>query len=417
MLRRFIKVNTTFYVVLLFLALAISAAGAAYTYRWPLQKFALKVLDVHRPKTPPELGHGGPANELTLFHPGGIVRHPDGSLYISDRGWWLNGPPLQGGLIWRIGSDGIARAVAGSGRQGGLPLSGPALDADLRSPEAMLFDPQGRLLFVDHMLGVIARIEADGTLTRVAGTGETGYSGDGGPALDATFDRPFDIVTDAAGNLYIGDARNHAVRIITPDGMIDTFAGTGTAGYSGDGGPAKQAQLNNPYNLAVDPEGRLLIGDSGNHVIRRVDRDGIISTIAGSGEAGYAGDGRDARKAKLCRPEYMQVLGDRLYFGDEYNNAIRTVDANGIITTVIGNGAPGYSPDGTLASEAQINDPEGFLVAADGTMLVLDSRNHRVLRIDEEGRISTFAGQGRETENLGLRPQEIDAGGSVCPAE
>ncbi|MCH9807782.1 MAG: hypothetical protein K0U74_08630 [Alphaproteobacteria bacterium] len=379
--------------------LFLGTAAAVYKYRWPIYMAGLKHF-VYPPMGPSQLGDGRKATKITLFHPGGMIKDPDGNIFIADRGESRNGRPFQGSLIWRIDPEGNAAIIAGTGEKKKLPGNIRALDADLRSVERMQFDDQGRLIFIDHKYGIICRLEADGRLTRIAGTGRRGYSGDGGPALKATFNKPYDIARDDDGNLFVADAENHVIRRITPDGKIDTYAGVGTPGYSGDGGPARNAQLNKPYNIAFDTEGRLLIGDSENHVVRRVDKAGVISTIAGSGSPGYEGDGGPALSAKLDAPQAIQVFGKRIYIGDEHNHAIRMVDENGIITTLIGTGKPGFAPDGSAAIGSPLHDPEGFWVNEDGRMYVLDSFNHRVLLIDKQGRISTFAGRGLDTRKL-----------------
>ena len=386
------------YILLLLVALIGVAMAGAYEVRGKLRRFVEKLS--YPPFVPAQLGAGGPAGKIVLFHPGGITRDDAGNLYITDRGSVTGGRPNQGSIIWKIDSQGDATAVAGSGYRGDFVDDVPAQDATIRSAETIAFDTNGRLLFVDHQNAVVARIEQHGRMTRLAGTGAQGHTGDGGPAIAATLNEPYDIALDAAGNLYIADAANHVIRVVTADGTIRRYAGTGSSGYSGDGGAATEAQLQLPYNITVHPDGGLLIGDSGNNVVRRVDAAGIITTVVGTGERGYSGDGGPAEAAQLDAPQSMQVVGELLYIGDEHNHVIRMVDGQGVITTVIGTGVAGYAKDGTPASRAPLNDPEGFLVNADGTMLVLDSGNHRVLRIDEDGLIQNFAGQGLTTRKL-----------------
>ena len=383
--------------LLLVIVLTVAAGAVAYEWRRDLIRFAHKF--VYHPYAPSQLGDGGPAEKLILFHPGGIARGPGGDIFIIDRGEVTGGRPHQGSIIWRLDQQHRASVFAGNGQQGDPPQDVPAIQATIKSAETMVFDDEGRVFVVDHQHGVVLRIH-NGRLTRVAGTGERGYGGDGGPAIHALFNKPYDIARDTEGNLYVADANNHLIRKITPDGKIDRYAGTGSRGYSGDGGPARDAQLNRPYNITLHPEGGLLIGDSENDVIRRVDAAGIITTVVGTGERGYSGDGGPAEAAQLNAPQFMQVIGDQLYIGDEHNHVIRMVNEQGVITTVMGTGLPGYAKDGTPASRAPLNDPEGFLVNADGTMLVLDSGNHRVLRVDADGHVWNFAGQGLATRPL-----------------
>ena len=176
--------------------------------------------------------------------------------------------------------------------------------------------------------------------------------------------------------------------------MIETAAGTGEAGYAGDGAPATAARLNGPYGTCVDTADRLLIADSFNHVIRRVDEDGVITTIAGAGAAGYAGDGGPALQGLFDTPQSLAVDGDgRIYVGDEHNHAIRVVGTDGVISAFIGNGLPGFAAEGVTANQAQLNDPENLLLLRDGSMLITDGDNGRVLRVKPDGAVQPFAGR------------------------
>ena len=176
-------------------------------------------------------------------------------------------------------------------------------------------------------------------------------------------------------------------------GTMHTVAGTGDPGYAGDGGPALTAQLNGPYGVFAESEGGFLIGDSFNNVIRRVDAQGRISTLAGNGGAGYGGDNGPARHATLDAPQ--AIFADesgRIYIGDEHNHSFRRLDANGVISPLAGTGVPGFSADGTPAKEARLNDPENFIIRNNGSVLFTEAGNHRVRTIDPEGRLVTFAG-------------------------
>jgi serine/threonine-protein kinase len=206
---------------------------------------------------------------------------------------------------------------------------------------------------------------------------------------------------------------NHRVRRIDTDGRIDTIAGTGVPGYAGDEGRAVDAQLQTPYGLLVDGEDALLVADSGNHVIRRIGADGLIRTVAGSGERGYSGDGGPALSARFDSPQSLaRDEAGRWYIGDEHNHAIRVVDGNGAVRTLIGRRGPGFSGDGGPAGEAQIADPENLWIRPDGSILIAVQDNSRLRLITPDGLIRTFAGKGptrahRYTSPIRLAPVDL----------
>jgi len=267
--------------------------------------------------------------------------------------------------------------------------------------------------------GRLTGAEAAGVITTVAGNGISSYSGDGGPAERASLGRPFDVALGPDGALYIADPDNNCIRKVDPKGIITTVAGDGTCGYSGDGGPATHARLNNPLGVAVGPDGSLYIADESNHRIRRVRRDGIIVTIAGNGRKGYSGDGGRATKASLNTPSDVAVGPDSsFYIADLNNQRIRKVDPRGIITTVAGDGWSNkkgegrYSGDGGPATEASLNSPISVAVGTDGTVYVADRDNQRIRKVDPAGTISTVAGRGGPPGYSGDEGPAIDA--SLC---
>jgi sugar lactone lactonase YvrE len=289
--------------------------------------------------------------------------------------------------------------IAGTGRvtaPGGLPPGrSPAQDLDLAMPEGLVVDQNGDILLADSYNHVILRIDRAGNATRFAGTGERGRGGEGIKAIDSALSFPVDVRRDSKGNVFIADLRNNRIRKITRDGLITTVAGTGVAGYSGDGGPAINAQLDTPYGVFLDKDDNLLIADSNNNRIRKVTSDGIIQTVAGTGKEGYEGDGGPARAAKLNSPQ--SLAGDpqgRIYIGDEHNNAIRILEPGGSIRTLVGSKGPGFSGDGGPASEAQIADPENIWVRSDGSILISARDNARLRIVSPDGIINTFAGRG-----------------------
>jgi sugar lactone lactonase YvrE len=296
-------------------------------------------------------------------------------------------------VVWRIDARGIAHVIVGSGGIGdGTERS--ALDLRLQRPEGLAVARDGSLFLSDGYLHVVFRIAPDGRVERFAGTGEAGDSGDDGPASGAQLFRPADLRLDRDGNLFIADVRNHRVRRVDPSGRISTVAGTGVQGFSPDGTPATEARLDMPWGIGLDLEQRLLIGDGGNHRVRRVESDGRLVTLAGNGRQGYAGDGGPATEARLNFPEGLFVdPHGTLFIGDEWNNAVRMVDARGIISTVMGTGFPGRAQLGGTAHVSPLDDPENVLSTPEG-LIVSDGNNGRVIRISREGIVELVAGMG-----------------------
>lgn len=245
-----------------------------------------------------------------------------------------------------------------------------------------------------------------GLINTMAGNGTAGFAGDGGLATLAEMYYPQDIVVDAAGNVYITDTWNHRIRKVTAStGVISTVAGNGTEGYSGDGGPATSAELNAPSGVAVDGAGNIYIADSDNNRVRKVTAStGVISTVAGNGTKGYSGDGGLATNAELNTlygPGAAVALdaAGNIYIADQFNNRIRKVTVStGIITTVAGNGTTGYSGDGGAATNAELNGPDGVALDSAGNIYIADPYNYRVRKVTvSTGIISTVAGNGTDT--------------------
>ena len=278
---------------------------------------------------------------------------------------------------------------------------GPAVAAVLRAPEGVAVDGNGHVYVSERAGHRVRRIHArTGVITTFAGTGRPGYSGDGGPADQAMLGIPSDVAVDSRGDLYIADPAFNRVRVVDGvTGVITTFAGTGEAGFGGDGGPATQARLRTPFGVSVAPDGSIYISDTDNHRIRRVDpTTGDIETVAGDGTADFGGDGGPATSASLWRPHRVVVDADgTLYVGDSFNHRIRRVDPRtGVIATVAGTGLMGGSGDGGPATAASLTYSGGLLLDARGGLLYTDQATHRVRRIDlETGLIHTVAGTGR----------------------
>ena len=273
-----------------------------------------------------------------------------------------------------------------------------ALAVPLIRPSAVVFDSSGSFYVAESASHVIRKIDTTGHITTVAGTGVQGFAGDSGPATAALLDSPQGLALDTANNLYIADTHNHRIRKVSLlTGVISTVAGTGTAGFAGDNGSAVVAELNLPTALAVDAFNHLYVADTGNHRIRRMDvRTGLISSVVGSGTQGFSGDNGPATSAAIDSPTGLAVTGSTLYLSDTHNQRIRAVDlSTGVIRTLAGSGAQGFSGDSGLASAAALALPRGVSVDSGGNVYFADSENHRIRRVDaSSGLITTVAGSG-----------------------
>jgi len=290
----------------------------------------------------------------------------------------------------------LVSTVAGNGLAGFSGDGGSALSARLDTPTCIALDLAGNLYINVQKSNRVRKVDVSGVITTVAGNGSTGYSGDGGPATAAALAGNWGMAVDAFGNIYISDQGNHRIRKVSSTGIITTIAGTGTSGFSGDGGPATDAKMNAPLGIAVDPSGNVYFSDSYNFCIRKINTAGIITTFAGiPGSAGFSGDGGPATSAKL---KYIWGLAldaaGNLYMCDAPNDRVRKVDASGIITTIAGSGTPGYDLDNVAATAAKLNRPLNVFVAGDGKIYIADYANNRVRRIDNAGIITTIAGTG-----------------------
>jgi uncharacterized protein (TIGR03437 family) len=287
--------------------------------------------------------------------------------------------------------------VAGTGSSGFAGDGGQATSATLSFPAGLSFDNSGNLLIADSFNSRIRRVAADGTITTIAGTGAFGYAGDANTAAQALMNRPYSVAVDKAGNIYIADTYNDVVRkVAASGGTMSTFAGNGTEGMGGDGGGATGALLDTPTALALDAAGNLYIADTNNNRVRKVSTDGKISTFAGTGAASSLGDGGPATSAALNHPEGITV--DRfgnLYVADTAGHRVRKISPDGTITTVAGNGSGGGQGDGGPATQASLYYPKGLAVDASGNLFIADWLNSRIRVVTSAGTIYTAAGNGQ----------------------
>jgi uncharacterized protein (TIGR03437 family) len=314
-------------------------------------------------------GDGGPATAASLSHPRTLVIDSSGNLYISD---------VDNLRVRRVTPAGIISTIAGNGLPGSSGDGGPAVDASLSSMLGLALDNAGNLYIADSGNRRVRKVTSAGIISTVAGTGVQGFSGDGGPATNAQLNTPASIIF-SAGNLYISDSSNQRIRRVSSDGTITTVAGNGVTGFSGDGGPATGASLAFPLGMAMDSGGNLYVADGNNNRVRRISPAGVITTVAGDGVGHFAGDQGPASSASLDVPEDLAFDGaGNLFIADAGNNRVRKVDSSGLISTLAGTGENGFSGDGGPATAAMLNFPWGLTTDATGSVYVADRVNNRV---------------------------------------
>lgn len=329
------------------------------------------------------IGDGLPATSASLAAPWGVVRDSKGNVYITD---------TNNCRVRRVSASGVISTIAGTGICGYGGDGGPARSALISDVSGIAIDAQtGALIIGDSSNSRVRMISSSGIITTIAGNGTFGYSGDGGPATQAALNRPVGVFATASGTIYIADQLNYVVRMVESSGMIHTVAGNGTFGYSGDGGPATSASLNFFGTVAADTKGNLYIGDWNNFRVRKVDTSGTITTYAGNGSGGDTGSGGPATSAAIGQPYGLLISGNKMFITGAY--VVWSVDmSTQIISLIAGTEFPGYNGDGHGALTTSFAGLGGLMLDGAGGLYVADSGDARVRRIGSNHIVTTFAG-------------------------
>jgi len=335
-----------------------------------------------------------------------LIDTPGGVSFVAANNFLI--ADTNNNRIRQVTPNGVINTVAGGQIPGFSGDGGPATSAQLDHPQGVTAIPGGGYLIADTNNNRIRRVSAAGVITTVAG-GNQGFSGDGGPALAAQLNQPSDTAITADNSVLIADTGNDRIRKISPTGIITTIAGT-TRGFGGDGGPAASAQLNQPRGVAVADDGSILIADTGNNRIRRIAPNGTIATVAGGAAQGLAGDGDPAVTAQLHAPQSVAALPHGGFvFADTDNDRVRRVTPLGAIFTVVGTSA-GKSGDGGLANQAQLDQPAAVVTDPSGGLLIADTDNSNVRRASDVGAIPPAV----PGHSIDVNP--VQAGTFVLPA-
>jgi len=286
----------------------------------------------------------------------------------------------------------VIETIAGSSVIGYSGNGGPLAGALFSRPDKAIFDGAGNMYIVEENNNIVRKISTSGIVTTYAGNGTYGYSGDGGQATNAQLHQPGDIAFDKKSNLYI--AEFNSIRKVSTSGIISTVGGTGVSGYSGDGASATNAQMYDPIGLVLDKSGNLFFSDGGYHCVRKIDTFGIITTIAGNGTPGFSADGTPATAALLHIVGYMALSPDGELYMPCYDQRVRKIDAAGIIRTVVGTGTNSYTGDGGQATDATLMQPIAVMFDAAGNLYISDDLAYVVRKVTTDGIITTIAGKG-----------------------
>ncbi len=314
--------------------------------------------------------------------------------------------PALGVFVASAQSADLVTTIAGSGTSGDFSGDGAALRTAVDQPFGVELGPDGALYITSVGQHRVLRLDrSTGKLTSIAGNGAKGYSGDGGPATDASLNEPYEVRFDAAGNMYFVEMQNHLVRRIdAASGRISTVAGNGTAGFAGDDGPATKAQFRQPHSIALDDRGMLYVADIGNHRIRRIDLEqGTITTIAGNGQRELPRDGEVTQGKSMVGPRALFITGRTMWIALREGHSIWRMDLDSLVVQhVAGTGQQGYSGDGGPGANATFNGPKGITVSPAGVVYVVDTENQVIRAIDTKtDRVVTIAGSGPTARGYG----------------
>ena len=349
--------------------------------------FIVVVARAEIPYPYPSIGDGRLATDVVLTLVDGIATDPEGNLYIAHR---------SQNRIRKISANGTITTIAGDGIAGYSGDGIPALESSLNFPAGLFFD-KGNLYVADRNNHRIRKIDANGIISTVAGIGKPGCCNDNGPAIEASLNFPSDIAVDAKGNLYISDRSNNRIRKVNFDGVITTIAGLGKPGYGGDFGPAERALLKYPFGISFDSKENLYIADRGNNRVRKIDKRGIITTIAGDGTHSFGGDYGPANYSSLAFP--TDVIIDSLgviYIADRNNNRVRKIDRLGVITTLMGLNQIEFNGDNEIAAETTLHLPFALAFNGEDRLLVVDRNHFRVREVKlQNSQVETIAGNGK----------------------
>ena len=335
----------------------------------------------------PVLAKAIKATETEISLVDGVAVDKKGNIYISMR---------DHNIINRVDTNGRMTRFAGTGESGFSGDGGKATEAQLKMPANLTFDRKGNLYITDRNNHRVRKVDTRGNITTIAGNGTAGFSGDGGKATEAQLNLPSGVVVGDKGNIYISDRSNDRVRVVNKKGIITTYAGNGIDQFKGDSGPAKNASLSRPFGLALDKRGNLYIADRGNNRVRRVNAQGIIHTVAGDGGFFFMGDNGPAYRASIAGPTGVAVDDNGiLYIADRNNNRIRAVDTQGMIRTIAGTGQQDYNGDAEVARDTNLHLPFGVALDQNDKLLIIDRSHYRIRRVDpKRGSIETVAGNG-----------------------
>lgn len=340
------------------------------------------------------IGDGAAATAAGLYNPLGVAVDDVGNIFIAD---------TKHHCIRKVDGSGTIVTFAGTGIAGYSGDGGMATNALLRFPSKIAIDRWGNVIIADNGNGRIRKVSTSGIITTICGTGVTAYDGDGGPATNASIGSCPGLATDWLGNIWFSDGIHHIVRKIDVAGIITTVAGSGLSGYTGDGGAATAARLNEPFGIDVDGAGNLYIAEYRNNCIRKVSALGIISTLTAPITTGYSGDGGPATNAYLDRPFDVKEDGKgNVFIADAQNHVIRRIDMYGIIATVVGTNITGFFGDGGIATDAQLRGPSDVAIDNAGNLYIADYGNSRIRKVS--GVVNVANVEKKEANRISLFP-------------